>query len=145
MQTRGTAADKRHRNRAQCWQTSTKDHKIVAVATKQSYGEFTLSLISRPQSDPHQATGVWAPGKGKMNTLQLIKARTVRTQAIETARTQMARAFRHQVHTDHLHTPVEAKAKVLRYRGVPYEAIDQQQHPSGGRELRYRGVSYDVY
>ena len=80
-----------------------------------------------------------------MNTLQLIKARTVRTQAIETARTQMARAFRHQGHTDPLHTPVEAKAKVLRYRGVAYEAIDQQQHPSGGRELRYRGVSYDLY
>ena len=103
------------------------------------------SLISRPQSDPHQATGVWAPGKREMNTLQLIKARTVRTQAIETARTQMARAFRQQGHTDHLHTPVRDKAKVLRYRGVAYEPIDQQQHPSGGRELRYRGVNYDVY
>ena len=110
-----------------------------------NYGVNTLSLISRPQSDPHQATGVWAPGKREMNTLQLIKARTVRTQAIETARTQMARAFRQQGHTDHLHTPVRDKAKVLRYRGVAYEPIDQQQHPSGGRELRYRGVSYDVY
>ena len=118
---------------------------MVAVATEQAYDEFTLSLFHRPQSDPHQATGVWTPRKREMNTLQLIKARTVRTQAIETARTQMARAFRHQGHTDHLHTPVGAKAKVLRYRGVAYEPIDQQQHPSGGRELRYRGVNYDVY
>ena len=44
-----------------------------------------------------------------------------------------------------MHTPVGSKTKVLRYRGVAYEQIDQQQHPSGGRELRYRGVSYDVY
>ena len=80
-----------------------------------------------------------------MNTLQLIKARTVRNQAIETARTQMARAYRHQGHTDQVHTPVGSKTKVLRYRGVAYEQIDPQQHPSGWRELRYRGVSYDVY
>ena len=80
-----------------------------------------------------------------MNTLQLIKARTVRNQAIETARTQMARAYRRQGHTDRVHTPVGTKTKALRYRGVAYEPIDQQQHPSGGRELRYRGVSYDVY
>ena len=80
-----------------------------------------------------------------MNTLQLIKARTVRNQAIETARTQMARAYRRQGHTDRVHTPVGTKTKVLHYRGVAYEPIDQQQHPSGGRELRYRGVSYDVY
>ena len=80
-----------------------------------------------------------------MNTLQLIKARAVRTQAIETARIEMAKAFRHPVHTDRVHTPVGSKTKVLRYRGVAYESIDQQQHPSGGRELRYRGVSYDVY
>ena len=62
-----------------------------------------------------------------MNTLQLIKARTVRNQAIETARTQMARAFRHQEHTDQVHTPVAVKAKVLRYRGVAYETNDAQQ------------------
>ena len=80
-----------------------------------------------------------------MNTLQLIKARTVRNQAIETARTQMARAYRHQDHTDRVHTPVGSKNKLLRYRGVAYELIDSQQHPSGGRELRYRGVSYDLY
>ena len=80
-----------------------------------------------------------------MNTLQLIKARTVRNQAIETAKTQMARAFRHQDHIDEVHTPLRTKAKVLRYRGVTYQAIEQQQHPTGGRELRYRGVSYDVY
>ena len=80
-----------------------------------------------------------------MNTLQLIKARTVRNQAIETARIQMARAYRQQGHTDRDHTPVETKTKVLHYRGVSYEPIDQQQHPSGGRELRYRGVSYGVY
>ena len=105
----------------------------------------TLSLINRPQSDPRQATGAWAPRKREMNTLQLIKARTVRNQAIETARTQMARAYRHQGHTDQVHTPVGSKTKVLRYRGVAYEQIDPQQHPSGGRELRYRGVSYDLY
>ena len=79
-----------------------------------------------------------------MNTLQLIKARTVRTQAIETARTQMARAFRRHGHTDHLHTPVGAKAKVLRYRGVAYEpTICSSTRPEGAG--RYRGVSYDVY
>ena len=37
------------------------------------------------------------------------------------------------------------RTKLLRYRGVTYEPIDPQQHPTGGRELRYRGVSYDVY
>lgn len=35
--------------------------------------------------------------------------------------------------------------KLLRYRGVTYELIDPQQHPTGGRELSYRGVSYDMY
>ena len=119
--------------------------KIVAVDTDQGYGEVTLSLIHRPQSDPRQATGAWAPRKREMNTLQLIKARTVRNQAIESARTQMARAFRHQGHTDRVHTPVGTTTKLLRYRGVTYEPIDPQQHPTGGRELRYRGVSYDVY
>ena len=57
----------------------------------------------------------------------------------------MARAFRHQDHIDEVHTPIRTKAKVLRYRGVTYQPIDQQQHPTGGRELRYRGVRYDVY
>ena len=104
-----------------------------------------MSLINRPQSDPCQATGAWAPRKREMNTLQLIKARTVRNQAIESARTLMARAFRHQGHTDRVHTPVGTTTKLLRYRGVTYEPIDPQQHPTGGRELRYRGVSYDVY
>ena len=80
-----------------------------------------------------------------MNTLQLIKARTVRNQAIETAKTEMARACRHKSHTDRAHTQVRTNTKVMRYRGVTYVAIDPQQHPSGGRELRYRGVSYDVY
>lgn len=56
-----------------------------------------------------------------MNTLQLIKARTVRNQAIETARTQMARAYRHQGHTDRAHPPVGTKTKVLRYRCVSYD------------------------
>ena len=80
-----------------------------------------------------------------MNTLQLIKARTVRNQAVESARTQMTPAFRHQGHIDRVHTPVGTTTKLLRYRGVTYEPIDPQQHPTGGRELRYRGVSYDVY
>ena len=80
-----------------------------------------------------------------MNTLQLIKSRAVRNQAIETARTHMARAYRHKGHTDRVHAPVGSKTLVLRYRGVAYEPIDPQQHPSGERELRYRGVSYDVH
>ena len=80
-----------------------------------------------------------------MNTLQLIKARAVRNQAIESARSQMARAYRHRGHTDQLHTSVGTKTRVLHYRGVAYTPIDPQQHPSGGRELRYRGISYDVY
>ena len=79
----------------------------------------TLSLINRPKSDPRQATGAWAPRKREMNTLQLIKARTVRNQAIETARTQMARAYRHQGHTDRVHTPVGSKTKVLRIAASP--------------------------
>ena len=80
-----------------------------------------------------------------MNTLQLIKTRTVRNQAIETAKTEMARAFRNESHTDRAHTPVGTKSKVLRYRGVTYVTIDPQQHPSGGRELRYRGVSFELF
>ena len=80
-----------------------------------------------------------------MNTLQLIKSRTVRNQAIETAKTEMARTFRHEGHTDRAHTPIGTKTKVLRYRGLTYVAINPQQHPSGGPELRYSGVSYDVY
>ena len=69
----------------------------------------------------------------------------MRNQAIETAKTEMARTFRHEGHTDRAHTPVGTKTNVLRYPGVTYAAIDPQQHPSGGRELRYRGVSYDLY
>lgn len=80
-----------------------------------------------------------------MNTLQLIKARIVRNHAIEQARTQMARSFRRQDHIDRVHTPVNVKTRVLSYRGVPYQANDGEQHPTGGCELRYRGVSYDVY
>ena len=118
---------------------------LVAVNTNWSYAVSTLSLFNRPQPDPCQETGAWAPRKREMNTLQFIKVRTVRNQAIETARTQMARAFRHEGHTDRAHTPVGNKTKVLRYRGGIYVAIDPQQHSSGGRELRYRGVSYDVY
>ena len=58
----------------------------------------------------------------------------------------MARAFRQQGHTDHLHTPVREQSQgPALSRRRPIEPIDQQQHPSGGRELRYRGVSYDVY
>ena len=120
-------------------------HQTVAVDTDCGYDVTTLSLFNRPQSDPRQATGVWAPGKREMNTLQLIKARAVRNQAIETARSQMARAFRRQVHTDKVHTPLGTKTRVLCYRGVAYDPIDPQQHPSGGQELRYRGVSYDLY
>ena len=119
--------------------------KIVAFDTNVSYAVSTLSLFNRQQPDPCQAKGAWAPRKREMNTLQLIKARTVRNQAIETAKTEMARAFRHGSHTDRAHTPVGTKTKVLRYRSITCVAIDPQQHPSGGRELRYRGVSYDVY
>ena len=58
-----------------------------------------------------------------MNTLQLIKAQTVRNQAVESARTQMALAFRHLGHTDRVHTPVGTTTKLLRYRGVTYEPV----------------------
>ena len=122
-----------------------KGSKTVAVDTNWCYIVSSLSLFNRPQPDPCQATGAWAPRKREMNTLQLIKARTVRNQAIETAKTEMARAFRHESHTDRAHTAVGTKTKVLRNRGVTYVAIDPQQHPSGGRELRYRGVNYDLY
>ena len=119
--------------------------RTVAVVTEWAYSEFTLSLFGRPQSDSRQATGAWTPRKREMNTLQLIKARTVRNQAIETARTQMARAFRHQGHIDRVHTPVGVKAKVLRYRGVTYQPGNGNQLSTGGRELRYRGICYGIY
>ena len=81
-----------------------------------------------------------------MNTLQLIKARTKRSRAIQLARLQMAKAFRYPEHTDAVHTPVGRNAKSkLRYRGVSYESANTQQHALGGRELRYRGVTYGLY
>ena len=81
-----------------------------------------------------------------MNTLQLIKARTTRTRAIQRARLQMAKAFGSADHIDAPHTPVGVGQKPqLRYRGVAYDPIHQDQEATGGRELRYRGVSYGVY
>ena len=41
-----------------------------------------------------------------MNTLQLIKARTTRTRAMQRARLQMAKAFGSTDHIDATHTPV---------------------------------------
>ena len=81
-----------------------------------------------------------------MNTLQLIKARTARSRAVQLARLQMAKAFRVPEHTDAVHTPVGRTAKSrLRYRGVAYEPVKDQQQALGGRDLRYRGVTYGLY
>ena len=81
-----------------------------------------------------------------MNSLQLIKARTTRSRAIQRARLQMAKAFGSAEHIDASHTPLGFSQKTqLRYRGVAYDPIQQDQEATGGRELRYRGVSYGVY
>ncbi|MDA9587408.1 DUF4278 domain-containing protein [bacterium] len=81
-----------------------------------------------------------------MNTLQLIKARAVKSRAVDHARSAMARAFRNPDYTDTQHTPlIRLRKPQLRYRGVAYEPIGQQQEATGGRDLRYRGVSYGVY
>ena len=81
-----------------------------------------------------------------MNTLQLIKARAVKSRAVDLARAAMVRAFRNADYTDRQHTPlVRPHQSQLRYRGIAYEPIGQQQEATGGRNLRYRGVSYGVY
>ena len=81
-----------------------------------------------------------------MNTLQLIKARTTRTRAMQRARLQMAKAFDGAEHIDTAHTPVGFSRKPqLRYRGVAYDPIQPNQEATGGRSLRYRGGSYGVY
>lgn len=81
-----------------------------------------------------------------MNTLQLIKARAVKNRAVDRARSAMVRAFRNPDYTDTQHTPlVRSRKPQLRYRGIAYEPIGQQQEATGGRNLRYRGVSYGVY
>ena len=82
-----------------------------------------------------------------MNTLQLIKSRTIKTRAIDQARLQMARAFDHPVHTDRAHTSPQGTTPQfpLCYRGVKYEPLTINQKAKGGRELRYRGIAYGVY
>ena len=81
-----------------------------------------------------------------MNTLQLIKARAVKSRAVDLARSAMVRAFRNADYTDQQHTPLARPTQSqLRYRGIAYEPIGQQQEATGGRNLRYRGVSYGVY
>ena len=81
-----------------------------------------------------------------MNTLQLIKARAVKNRAVDRARSAMVRAFQNPDYTDTQHTPLVSSCKPqLRYRGIAYEPIGQQQEAKGGRNLRYRGVSYGVY
>ena len=81
-----------------------------------------------------------------MNTLQLIKARAVKNRAVDRARSAMVRAFQNPEYTDTQHTPLVPSCKPqLRYRGIAYEPIGQQQEAKGGRNLRYRGVSYGVY
>ena len=81
-----------------------------------------------------------------MNTLQLIKARAVKSRAVDRARSAMVRAFRNPDYTDRQHTPlVRPHKSQLRYRGIAYEPIGQQQEATAGRTLRYRGVSYGVY
>jgi len=99
------------------------------------------------QSDPRQATGTRALYREPvMNTLQLIKTRTKRRQAVERARLQMTRDFANGEHTDSLHTPVGRESRrTLCYRGVPYEPARDQQQATAGLELRYRGIRYGVY
>ena len=82
-----------------------------------------------------------------MNTLHLIKSRTVRSQALEQARKQMARAFSAMAHTDKTHSNLDRTdlARPLVYRGVSYVSQGDNQVASRGRELRYRGVRYGVY
>ena len=65
-----------------------------------------------------------------MNTLQLIKARTTRTRAMQRARLQMAKAFGSADHIDATHTPVGVGQKPqLRYRGVAYDPIHLIRRP----------------
>ena len=81
-----------------------------------------------------------------MNALQLIKARTTKSRAIQLARLQMAKAFGRPDYTDQTHTPVDHLRKTfLRYRGVAYKPSNSEQKATGGRDLRYRGVSYGLY
>lgn len=81
-----------------------------------------------------------------MNSLQLIKARTTRSRAIQRARLQMAKAFGSADHIDATHTPLGSTHKPqLRYRGVAYDPVQQEQEATGGRDLRYRSVSYGLY
>ena len=81
-----------------------------------------------------------------MNSLQLIKARTTRARAIQRARLQMAKAFGSADHIDATHTPLSsAHQPQLRYRGVAYDPLQQEQEATGGRDLRYRSVRYGLY
>ena len=81
-----------------------------------------------------------------MNTLQLIKTRTMRRQAVERARLQMTRDYDNGEHIDALHTAVRRDGRrTLCYRGVTYEPNRDQQQATGGLELRYRGIRYGVY
>ena len=82
-----------------------------------------------------------------MNTLHLIKSRTVRSQAVEQARKQMAKAFCAMAHTDKTHSNLESTdcTRQLTYRGVSYVSQGNNQVATRGRELRYRGVRYGLY
>ena len=81
-----------------------------------------------------------------MNTLQRIKERTTRSKALEVARLQMAKAFRNADYTDAAHTPIGQRRKPqLRYRGIAYTPVSNDQVATKGRELRYRGAIYGVY
>jgi len=81
-----------------------------------------------------------------MNTLQLIKTRTMRHKAVERARLQMTRDFANGEHTDAHHTAVHQNGcRTLCYRGVPYQPVHDQQQATAGLELRYRGIRYGVY
>ena len=82
-----------------------------------------------------------------MNTLNLIKSRTVRNQALEQARKQMAKAFGAVAHTDGAHSDPgkSGGARTLTYRGVSYANQSSNQVATRGRDLRYRGVSYGLY
>ena len=82
-----------------------------------------------------------------MNTLNLIRSRTVRNQALEQARKQMARAFSAIGYTDRTHSDLDQsdESRALTYRGVSYKSQTSNQVATRGRDLRYRGVSYGLY
>ena len=71
-----------------------------------------------------------------MNTLNLIKSRTVRNKALEQARKQMAKAFRAVAHTDQTHSQLRqaGSQQSLTYRGASYVNQNCNQVATRGRD-----------